>query len=225
MIDSCWGSGMVCISRSFWLFRRRLQPTVAPQINHAPVLMEVSIGWAGGWDGFLLVGTVCWETHNPVTGQCQCWTVELLTQDCVAQRRRDSDLGHWSFFFFEMKDDGGILLAARFQLTPLASVSVNTKPQDVLQLLVGPVRKPRWASAPRTVTLCATLGQSLRCVFFSIKWYFGRIAVDESDHKLLKLFESKHIVPTRVGHCGGSRCRIGETGAEQEPCCHLTACY
>lgn len=33
---------------------------------------------------------------------------ELLTQDCVAQRRRDSDLVHTSFF--EMKDDGGILL-------------------------------------------------------------------------------------------------------------------
>lgn len=162
MIDSCWGSGVVCISRSFWLFRRRLQPTVAPQINHATVLMEVSIGWAGGWDGFLLVGTVCWETHNPVTGQCQCWTFELLTQDCVAQRRRDSDL--WKMT---------ASAAARFQLWALASSAhaacfgfCEYKTTGCSSAVGWTCQEATMSSAPRTVTLCGALGPITALCFF-----------------------------------------------------------
>lgn len=112
---------------------------------------------------------------------------------------------HWSFF--KIKDDGRaccrlfpVVNAKRHQLRWCARSNwdtVNIKPQDVLQLLVGPVRKLQKAVHPAQC-------QSLYCIF-PIKWYFNRIAVDESDHKpsdkLLKLLESKY----RPNTCGSLR--------------------
>lgn len=69
------------------------------------------------------------------------------------------------------------------------------------------------SSAPCTVTLCGTLGQSLYCIFFSkVVFLIEQQWMNPITNLLRNYWNSlnPNIVPTRVDHCGGSQCWIGD---------------
>lgn len=69
------------------------------------------------------------------------------------------------------------------------------------------------SSAPCTVTLCGTLGQSLYCIFFSkVVFLIEQQWMNPITNLLTNYWNSlnPNIVPTRVDHCSGSQCWIGD---------------